>query len=142
MRFFVFDFFQFYSTPPAPPHPPPHPLLHHKKLPTALLLYLKRNYLKFQWFLVQFLRFHPFHWYWFYLLYVICLENKGVIDFQNTEATTNTEAAARGVQWKKVFLEISQNSQENTCARASFLIKLQASCNFCKSSSVASNQVI
>ena len=27
---------------------------------------------------------------------------------------------------KKVFLEISQNSQENTCARASFLIKLQA----------------
>ena len=27
---------------------------------------------------------------------------------------------------KKVFLEIAQNSQENTCARASFLIKLQA----------------
>ena len=26
---------------------------------------------------------------------------------------------------KKVFLEISQNSQENTCARDSFLIKLQ-----------------
>ena len=26
---------------------------------------------------------------------------------------------------KKAFLEISQNSQENTCARASFLIKLQ-----------------
>ena len=27
----------------------------------------------------------------------------------------------------KVFLEISQNSQENTCAMAAFLIKLQAS---------------
>ena len=27
---------------------------------------------------------------------------------------------------KKVFLEISQKSQENTCARESFLIKLQA----------------
>ena len=27
---------------------------------------------------------------------------------------------------KKVFLEISPNSQENTCARVSFLIKLQA----------------
>ena len=27
---------------------------------------------------------------------------------------------------KKVFLEISQNSQENTCARVSFLMKLQA----------------
>ena len=26
----------------------------------------------------------------------------------------------------KVFLEISQNSQESTCARVSFLIKLQA----------------
>ena len=35
------------------------------------------------------------------------------------------EAAYRGVLYKKVFLEISQNSQENTCARASFLIKLQ-----------------
>ena len=34
---------------------------------------------------------------------------------------------------KKVFLEISQNSQENTCARVSFLIKLQAwDCNFIK----------
>ena len=28
---------------------------------------------------------------------------------------------------KKVFLEISQNSQENTCARVTFLIKLQVS---------------
>ena len=27
---------------------------------------------------------------------------------------------------EKVFLEISQNSQKNTCARVSFLIKLQA----------------
>ena len=27
---------------------------------------------------------------------------------------------------KKVFLEISQNSRENTCVRVSFLIKLQA----------------
>ena len=27
---------------------------------------------------------------------------------------------------KKVFLEISQNLQESTCARVSFLIKLQA----------------
>ena len=38
-----------------------------------------------------------------------------------------SEAATRGVLWKKVFLEISQNSQENTCARVSFLIKLHAS---------------
>ena len=35
----------------------------------------------------------------------------------------NPEAATRGVLWKKVFLKILQNSQENTYARASFLIK-------------------
>ena len=37
-----------------------------------------------------------------------------------------TEAVARRCSSKKVFLEISQNSQENTCARVSFLINLQA----------------
>ena len=40
-----------------------------------------------------------------------------------------TEAATRGFLCKKVFLEISQNLQENSCDRVSFLIKLQA-CNF------------
>ena len=38
------------------------------------------------------------------------------------------------VSWKcsvKVFLEISQNSQENTSAKASYLIKLQASWHRC-----------
>ena len=33
------------------------------------------------------------------------------------------EAATRGVLRKKAFLEISEKSQENTCARVSFLIK-------------------
>ena len=33
------------------------------------------------------------------------------------------EAANKGVLQKKVFLEISRNSQENTCARVSFLEK-------------------
>ena len=31
-----------------------------------------------------------------------------------------TEAATRGVLWKKVYLEISHNPHKNTCARASF----------------------
>ena len=35
--------------------------------------------------------------------------------------------SSEGILLKKVFLEILQNSQENTCARVSFLIKLQAS---------------
>ena len=39
---------------------------------------------------------------------------------------------------KKVFLEISQNSQENTCVAVSFLIKLQAlACNFIKKETLA-----
>ena len=33
-----------------------------------------------------------------------------------------TEAATGGVLQEKVFLEILQNSPENTCARVSFLI--------------------
>ena len=37
----------------------------------------------------------------------------------------NTEATTRGVLWKMVFLEIFQSSQENTCTRVCFLIKLQ-----------------
>ena len=36
------------------------------------------------------------------------------------------EAVAQKCSVKKVFFEISQNSQENTCARVSFLIKLLA----------------
>ena len=35
------------------------------------------------------------------------------------------EAVAQRCSVKKVFLEISQNSQENICARVSFIIKLQ-----------------
>ena len=38
-----------------------------------------------------------------------------------------TEAVNQKCSVKKVFLKISQNSQENTCARISFLIKLQVS---------------
>ena len=43
----------------------------------------------------------------------------------------NTEEDARKCSVKKVFLKISQSSQENTCVRVSNLIKLEAeSCNF------------
>ena len=36
-----------------------------------------------------------------------------------------SEAPTGGVLYKKVFLEIAQNSQKNTCARDSFSIKQQ-----------------
>ena len=56
------------------------------------------------------------------------------------------EAVVRRCSVKKVFLETSQNSRENTCSSVSFLIKLQArsetllkktlaqvlSCEFCE----------
>ena len=39
---------------------------------------------------------------------------------------------------KKVFLKMSQNSLESTCARVSFLIKLQSwACNFIKKETLA-----
>ena len=49
-------------------------------------------------------------------------------NFKNVKNATGgnvtlTEAATRGVLCEKVFLEIWQISQENTCARVSFLIK-------------------
>ena len=58
----------------------------------------------------------------------------------------NSEVVALGCSIKKVFLEISQNSLENTCVRDALLIRLQAcdcrlqvaglaqvfSCKFCK----------
>ena len=45
------------------------------------------------------------------------------------------EAVVRRCSAEKVFLEISQNSQENTCARVSFLKETLAhffSCEFCE----------
>ena len=46
------------------------------------------------------------------------------------------EAATGGALQEKMFLEISQNSQESTCARVSISIKLQA-CNFVKIETLA-----
>ena len=48
--------------------------------------------------------------------------------FSNFDKQNHTEAVAWRCSVKKVFsLEILQNSQENVCARTSFLIKLHAS---------------
>ena len=53
-------------------------------------------------------------------------KNSRSIWFEELNALIVKKAVAQTCSVKKVFLEISQNSQENTCARASFLIKLQA----------------
>ena len=47
------------------------------------------------------------------------------------------EAVVQRCSVKKVFLKISQNSQENPCARVSLLIKLQLACNFIKKEALA-----
>ena len=55
--------------------------------------------------------------------------NAGITFNQNilsVETQPDSEAVVRKRSVKNVFLEILQNSQENTCARVSFLMKLQA----------------
>ena len=57
-----------------------------------------------------------------YQLHLIFLLNR-----RATENTCHlTEAATEGIVLKTAFLKVSQNSQENTCVKVSFLIKLQA----------------
>ena len=48
-----------------------------------------------------------------------------------------SEAVTRSCSVKKKFLKFSQNSQENSCARASFLMKLQTSDNFIQKGALA-----
>ena len=53
------------------------------------------------------------------------------LDFKKVRAeqriTTSQKQPSEVFYKKKMFLKISQNSQENSCARVSFLIKLQVS---------------
>ena len=53
------------------------------------------------------------------------------VSFSWTNNLHFPEAVARRCFVKKVFLKISQKPQENTCARVSFLIKLQTSGTLC-----------
>ena len=56
---------------------------------------------------------------------LLCLEYcKSVIEWSVVFQKVRSNHLRSSI--KKVFLEISQNSQENTCARVSILIKLQA----------------
>ena len=48
-------------------------------------------------------------------------------DVPKNSCSGTSEAATGVVLLKKMYVKIWQNSQENTCARVSFLIKWQAS---------------
>ena len=58
--------------------------------------------------------------------FILVKINLFAFDIINATFIQWTKAAVRRCSVEKVFLEISQNSHENTCARVSFLIKLQA----------------
>ena len=62
----------------------------------------------------------------FFIIFFVILEMIEISICFNL-LSCNTEAVAQRCFVRKVFLEIWQNSQESTCARVSFLIKLQAS---------------
>ena len=51
--------------------------------------------------------------------------NKLTLEKKQLKYRSITEAVVQRCSVKKVFLKILQNSKENTCARVSFLIKLQ-----------------
>ena len=67
-------------------------------------------------------------------------EQKTDIGEINSSGSDNEEEGAEAVFWwhlaadsvEKVSLQISQNSQENTCASISFSIKLQVFCKISK----------
>ena len=58
--------------------------------------------------------------------------------FKTMDNVVAFRSSHQGCSVRNVFFKISQNSQENTCARVSFLIKLQASAfNFIKKETLA-----
>ena len=69
--------------------------------------------------------------------FFIC--KRPIKNFQNQTSQSKIKISSKSwsccleVFCRKMYLKISQNSQEDTCARVSFLIKLHASaCNFIK----------
>ena len=57
---------------------------------------------------------------------MLSLDSVSSFFLAHTKESVKGETVAQRCSVKKVFLEILQNSQEDTCARDSFLIKLQA----------------
>ena len=64
------------------------------------------------------------------LVIILCQSNLFILFLHTASSLTLflfSEAVAQRCSVKKAFIEISQNSQENICARVSFLTKWQAS---------------
>ena len=75
-------------------------------------------------------------WRWITKIIVTCTSQRNIETGESNikqhrhqiHQVTYQVAVFRRCSVKKVFLNISQNSQESTCARVSFLIKLQIPC--------------
>ena len=68
------------------------------------------------------------------LKYFTPFSSASVVDFEQVNVSwvcelIQSEAVAQTCSVKKMFIKILQNSEENTCVRVSFLIKLQPSEN-------------
>ena len=78
--------------------------------------------------------------YWIKQTKFVPSKRTSLLAAQQTSTAKLSEAVVQKCSVEKVFLDISPNSQENTCARASFLIKLTLtqvfSCEFCKISKI------
>ena len=82
----------------------------HLKVYLSALVLCSRTFRARRWELQQIRQ----HFYWHHLNFPPILD------------IGHVEAVALRCSVKRLFLKISQNSQENTCVRVSFLIKLQA----------------
>ena len=69
-------------------------------------------------------------WEQIYFFHLFFTEKFGADTLIYKSTELSTEAVVRRCSVKKMFLKISQNSQENTCVRVSFLIKLWILRNF------------
>ena len=90
-------------------------------------IFLPRTFLKIKQ-LNNFYDVNTLNFLWNLLLRMVNFKRRTHFDFTSSPimASTNRSSAWR-FSVKKVFLEISQNSPENACARISFLKKLQNS---------------
>ena len=87
------------------------------------------------------LAYNIFYWKFFYHVLELC-EYENVNEFlvcyrSNQKKICNPQNRHQTCSVKKVFLEISQSSQKNTCAKVSFSIKLQALGNLIKKETLA-----
>ena len=106
--------------------------LHHKSL-ISKVFFTCNVYFRRQWFSAQSAdhgQISISRWEQIYFFHLFFTEKFGADTLIYKSTELSTEAVVQRCSVKKMFLKISQNSQENTCVRVSFLIKLWILRNF------------